>query len=152
MNSISVENTELSENTTDDADYFPVFLLHSHQMLHVKYLKRSPSQAALPLGKYTCSGIVPAHLNFLHLHSYKFPVKCTRWWCDVIAHLLSQPVSSLSVWEREWFVAAIWEINKCFQCLFCRSTGTGWGGTGSLNYTDNITSTMTRVHIVKFPE
>lgn len=136
--------------------------VHFNQRLNVKYLKiisylRTVSiSSCSPFGEIHLRWDCTCSFKFLHLHLYKFPVKCASWWCYCSPapspHLLSQPVSSLSVWEREWFVTAIWEINKCFHCLFCHSTGTGWGGMRSLNYTDNITSTMTRVHIVKFPE
>lgn len=98
------------------------------------------------LGKYTCSGIVPAQLNICVYICINF-----LWnvWNDLSLltcsfPFLLQAVSSFSVWEWEWFATAIWEINKCFHRLFSLSTGTGWGGMRSLNHADNITSMMTR--------
>lgn len=91
----------------------------------------------------------------MRLHLYKFPMKYVIW-C-VLAHLLPPPVlllqavSSLSLWEWEWFllfcfffVTAIWEINKCFCCLFLFSPPAHgfWGAMRSLNHNDNITAGM----------
>lgn len=80
------------------------------------------AHTALPVGKYTLQRDCTCSAKCVHL--YRLCVKC----------VLSQAVSSLSLWEGEWFAAAIWEMNKCFSgCC----AGTGWG-----THTDNISNRL----------
>lgn len=111
----------------------------------------------LSLGKYTCSGIVPALFNVCVCICINF---LWNMWYDVFLLTCSLPpfcscrLSHHSHFESEsdffsfvlfcFFVTAIWEINKCFCCLFLFSPPAHgfWGAMRSLNHNDNITAGM----------
>lgn len=76
-----------------------------------------------PLGKYTCAGIAPAHLNVVHA----FPVKSC--YCS------PAPRPQPDLLQRSGKLTSV--------CSSPPAPGLS---------SDNITSSTTRVHIVKFPE
>lgn len=103
------------------------FKTHVHVWLKYETLKKrkkkpTESRPVLYLGKYTCSGILPALLNLCMNICINFlwnvqddpsPLTCSF---PPFPSLLSR-ASHHSAWEWDWFAVSMWEINKCFRCL-----------------------------------
>lgn len=103
-----------------------------------KIITRLKSTVLLSLwGKYTCSGAVPAQPHWC----ISLGMDCMTWRGSpappplFFSFFLSQAVSSLSLWERDRFAAAVWEINRFFFFFF---TDTGGGAVSSLTHNDNM--------------